>query len=77
MVAVASSRYAWPVDHTPDVGGVVALCGLVRALSLDSIVGTVPRFGLVDQYCRLRRRFSLFLCVGVCFLFMLSFSSSL
>jgi hypothetical protein len=46
MVAVASSRYAWPVDHTPDAGGVVALCGVVRTLPLDSIVGTVPRFRL-------------------------------
>jgi hypothetical protein len=46
MVAVASSRCAWPVDHTPDAGGVVALCGLVHTLPLDSVVGTVPRFGL-------------------------------
>jgi hypothetical protein len=46
MVAGASSRCAWPVDHTPDAGGVVALCGLGRALPLDSIVGTVSRFGL-------------------------------
>jgi hypothetical protein len=46
MVDVASSRCAWPVDRTLDVGGVVALCGLGRALLLDSVVGTVPRFGL-------------------------------
>jgi hypothetical protein len=46
MVAVASSRCAWPVDHTLDAGGVVALCGLGRALPLGSVVGTVPRLGL-------------------------------
>jgi hypothetical protein len=46
MVAAVSSRCAWPIDHTPDAGGVGALCGLVRALPLDSVVGTVPRFGL-------------------------------
>jgi hypothetical protein len=46
MVAAASSRCTWPVDHTADAGGVVALCGLGRALPLDPVVGTVPWFGL-------------------------------
>jgi EamA domain-containing membrane protein RarD len=66
MVAVTSSRCAWLVDHTPDAGGVVVLCGLVHALPLDFVVGTVPRFwtrliGTVDYASG-----SLFLCVGVC-----------
>jgi hypothetical protein len=78
MVAVVSPRCAWPVNHTPDAGGVVALCGLVRVLLLDSVVGTVPQFwtrliGTVDYAGG-----SLSFCVLVCvFLFMPSFSSPL
>jgi hypothetical protein len=34
------------LDHTPDAGGVVALCGLGRALLLGSVDGTVPQFEL-------------------------------
>jgi hypothetical protein len=78
MVVVASSRCAWPVDHTPDAGGVVALCGLVRALPLDSVVPRCPGLDLVNRDSVPHAGGSLSFCVLVCvFLFMLSFSSPL
>jgi hypothetical protein len=56
---IVSLRVAF--DHTPDVGGVVALCGLGPALPLDSVIGTVPLFlDTVDRDSRLHRRCSLF-----------------